>query len=257
GGGFYEYYLGTSLNDGDWHYVELDLQSRLDQFSGPAIANVTTVAFFAQDLFVDDMILSKGMLGKSYGVVPGLLNYLGAQSGSSGGTGQSAWSKWYYQQNDLGTVVATTDAVGGKICVSEPDFYGNYQYTSGTRPDSLGLTSKFLDTDSGLCYFGYRWYDLERGRWVSREPGRYDGQNLYQFTHDMPFAAYDPNGLETVWYPPMLPPREDDPGIVGPYLPGAIPIPTNPIVGGILQIPHQILKCQQSLQIDPFVDNEN
>ncbi|MBI1783938.1 RHS repeat-associated core domain-containing protein [Candidatus Sumerlaeota bacterium] len=198
GGGFYEYYLGTSLNDGDWHYVELDLQSRLDQFPGPAIANVTTVAFFAQDLFVDDMILSKGLLGKSYELNPGahIGAYLGTQSGSNGGISQDPWSKWYHQYNDLGTVQAVTNAVGTQIAAAEPDCYGNYRYVSGTMPDSMGLTSKFFDSDAGLYYFNARWYDYERGRWMSPDPiGSEYYSNLYVFTHNSPSATFDPTGL--------------------------------------------------------------
>jgi len=60
------------------------------------------------------------------------------------------------------------------------DAFGNVLQTgdsySGYLPDSAGsgggyhLTTKEFDADSGLYYFGARWYDPVTGRFVSREP---------------------------------------------------------------------------------------
>jgi RHS repeat-associated protein len=161
--------------------------------------------------------------------------YLGVQSGEAGGdAGAStpAWSRWHHHYNDLGTVIAATDEDGAKIGVYTPDFWGNYRESIETetlqalrdsldassldaddetiaellrangltleldpRPDTLGLTSKFFDDWAGLYYFGARWYDPERGRWISEEPLGLDGPNRYHFGFNSPLDGFDVDGL--------------------------------------------------------------
>jgi RHS repeat-associated protein len=91
----------------------------------------------------------------------------------------------YFGYNDLGTVVAQTDTDARKSGLWVPDFFGNYENRykatgSGTRP-ALGLTGKLYDADAGLYYFGARWYDPERGHWMSTEPIGLEGPNWYNF----------------------------------------------------------------------------
>ena len=39
-----------------------------------------------------------------------------------------------------------------------------------------------IDQETGLIYFGKRYYDPEIGRWISPDPaGNIDGPNLYAF----------------------------------------------------------------------------
>ncbi len=94
--------------------------------------------------------------------------------------------------------MATTDSAGDKIGVYQPDFYGNYRYVNGSRPDELGLTGKFYDDDAGLYYFNARWYDSERGHWISPEPNGLDGPNVYQFVYNQTVNGYDSTGLQFI-----------------------------------------------------------
>ena len=44
------------------------------------------------------------------------------------------------------------------------------------------LASKRLDLESGLIYFGKRYYDPEFARWLTTDPaGFIDSANLYQY----------------------------------------------------------------------------
>lgn len=52
------------------------------------------------------------------------------------------------------------------------------------------------DDESGLIYFGLRYYDPEIGRWISPDPaGSIDGPNLYRFTRNNPLTYVDYFGL--------------------------------------------------------------
>ncbi len=59
--------------------------------------------------------------------------------------------------------------------------------------------AEFLDTDSGLYNYGYRYYHPELGRWLSRDPiQERGGLNLYGFVDNEPVGLVDILG----WSPP-------------------------------------------------------
>ncbi len=61
------------------------------------------------------------------------------------------------------------------------------------------FASKRLDPESGLIYFGKRFYDPLMGRWLSVDPaGFVDSVNLYQYLLNNPFYYFDPDGQEAV-----------------------------------------------------------
>ena len=54
-----------------------------------------------------------------------------------------------------------------------------------------------MDEESGLIYFGWRYYDPEMGRWISQDPlGYAEGANLYAYCHNNPLNVFDRFGLE-------------------------------------------------------------
>ncbi len=57
---------------------------------------------------------------------------------------------------------------------------------------------KRVDKETGLIYFGYRYYDPEIGRWISPDPlGTIDGLNLYAYAHNNPMTYVDYFGLSS------------------------------------------------------------
>ena len=57
---------------------------------------------------------------------------------------------------------------------------------------------KRIDKETGLLYFGYRYYDPKVGRWMSPDPlGNVDGPNLYAYVHNNPMQYVDHFGLSS------------------------------------------------------------
>jgi RHS repeat-associated protein len=72
------------------------------------------------------------------------------------------------------------------------------------------FSGKEWDEESGLCYFGFRYYSPWLGRWMSSDPaGLVDGANLYQYCQSNPIAKCDPKGSDSVEL------TETEPGVYG------------------------------------------
>lgn len=60
-------------------------------------------------------------------------------------------------------------------------------------------SSKRLDPETGLIYFGKRYYDPQNGRWLTPDPNTFtDSANLYAYTFNNPLIFLDPYGLFSV-----------------------------------------------------------
>lgn len=83
--------------------------------------------------------------------------------------------------------------------VFEYDAFGKEIRSTGPAADRVPFhfSSKFLDAETGLNYYGYRYYDSGNGRWLGRDPiGEDGGENLYGFLHNGPANLIDVLGLD-------------------------------------------------------------
>jgi len=72
---------------------------------------------------------------------------------------------------------------------------GNADWIAANR---MGFGSKYTDPETGLVYFGYRYYDPRHGRWLGREPlGEEESFNPYAYCGNDPVNHYDYLGLAT------------------------------------------------------------
>lgn len=82
-----------------------------------------------------------------------------------------------------GNVTQLVNAADGTIAAHmEYDPYGNIIYESGSYADEnpFRFSTKYHDDETGLVYYGYRYYYPELGRWINRDPsGEGAGINLY------------------------------------------------------------------------------
>jgi RHS repeat-associated protein len=75
--------------------------------------------------------------------------------------------------------------------------YGNTISSSGTLASAnvYRFSSKELHVNSGLYYYGYRWYHPNLQRWLNRDPiQEWGGINLYAFVLNRPTHSLDPFG---------------------------------------------------------------
>ena len=86
-----------------------------------------------------------------------------------------------------------------------------YRYSSFGEENSTGtiaspwrFSSKRFDPETGLIYFGRRYYSPQLGIWITPDPAGYtDGINRYAFVHNNPLSHRDLYGLRDVcdWTP--------------------------------------------------------
>jgi RHS repeat-associated protein len=79
--------------------------------------------------------------------------------------------------------VSEYNATNGVVAAHyEYDAFGRTISQSGDFADTFAnrFSTKYLDSETGLYYYGYRYYSPELGRWVSRDPiGERGGVNLF------------------------------------------------------------------------------
>ncbi len=74
------------------------------------------------------------------------------------------------------------------------NYLDDVRITSYDKED-YNFTSKKMDQDTGLVYFGARFYDPEIGRFITQDPAK-DGANWYTYCRNNPVNMVDPDGCE-------------------------------------------------------------
>jgi RHS repeat-associated protein len=75
------------------------------------------------------------------------------------------------------------------------------------RKNPFRFSTKYTDNETGLIYYGYRYYNPSTGRWMSRDPiGQKGGMNLHAFLKNAPLSSTDYLGLIGYfdWYINMI-----------------------------------------------------
>ncbi len=100
-----------------------------------------------------------------------------------------------------GNVMALVDTVGDISATYEYDPFGRPIRATGpaAQTNPFRFSTKFTDDETGLCYYGYRYYDATLGRWLGRDPLREKGGlNLYSICRNNTTSKIDKLGLEIV-----------------------------------------------------------
>jgi len=106
----------------------------------------------------------------------------------------------FYAYDANGNVTDLVGTNGEFLAQYQFDPYGNTIAKTGALADvnPFRFSTKYLDAETGLYYYGYRFCQPESGRWASRDPiGERGGVNLYSTFHNMPTCVIDINGLVT------------------------------------------------------------
>jgi RHS repeat-associated protein len=109
----------------------------------------------------------------------------------------------FYLEDHLGGIAAVAGESGSIIARREYRAYGEELLKEGETP--MGYVGKERDPESGLLYFGARYYDSAVGRWTSKDPHfltRPDktglNSNLYAYAAGNPIRYSDEDGRKVV-----------------------------------------------------------
>ena len=98
-----------------------------------------------------------------------------------------------------GNITALVNATTGAVVARyEYGPFGEPLRATGpmARGNPFRFSTKYADEETGLCYYGYRYYQPQTGRWINRDPiGERGGENLYGFVSNDPLGLIDVLGL--------------------------------------------------------------
>jgi RHS repeat-associated protein len=90
---------------------------------------------------------------------------------------------------------------GESIAEFEYGPFGELIRATGEKKDDFKFkfSTKYEDAETGLLYYGFRYYNAETGRWLSRDPiEEKGGLNLYGYVGNYPIGRIDYLGLSYV-----------------------------------------------------------
>ena len=102
-----------------------------------------------------------------------------------------------FNGNIIGYVDPSTETL-----VAEYEYgpFGELIRATGVKSEMFNFrfSTKYEDTETGLLYYGYRYYNAETGRWLNRDPiGEDGGLNLYGMVGNDAVNAWDYLGLRS------------------------------------------------------------
>ena len=130
----------------------------------------------------------------AYTKLPGAPGGIGGLISSYDGT-----NTLYYHDSNLGNVNQVTNSAGAVIQTYDYDSFGNITAQSGALTAKYAYKTKEYSPETGLIFFGARYYNPLIGRFITPDPlGQVDGPNVYLYLNDDPVNKYDLWGLYNV-----------------------------------------------------------
>jgi RHS repeat-associated protein len=124
----------------------------------------------------------------------------------AGGVGGLLWESvagngtHFVSYDGNGNVMGLNSATDGSNTARfEYGPFGEPIRASGPRAADgrIRFSSKYTDQESGLVYYGYRFYNAVTGRWISRDPiGEEGGLNLFEAVNNGPHNYIDRDGRD-------------------------------------------------------------
>lgn len=103
----------------------------------------------------------------------------------------------FYHADGAGNITTLLDANRNMAARYLYDPFGNLVGKWGSKAEAnhYRFSSKEVHPNSGLYYYGFRFYEPNLQRWMNRDPlGEAGGLNLYGFVGNSPVGAIDPYG---------------------------------------------------------------
>ena len=106
-------------------------------------------------------------------------------------------STLYYLLPDLlGSPTVALNSDGSFQAVQLFNPYGSSRYSSGSMPTDYSFTGQRLDSETGLLYYNFRYYDPVSGRFTRADTvdSNASGMDGYAYVMDSPESKKDPTG---------------------------------------------------------------
>jgi RHS repeat-associated protein len=121
---------------------------------------------------------------------------------------------------DTGRAISGTGSTAGKYAVYEYDPFGQAIRVSEPEEDlnPFRFSTKYQDIETGLYFYGFRYYNPITGRWPNRDPiGEGGGLNLYGFVNNNAVTQFDTDGRQIYPVspqPPIFPQPGPENGVI-------------------------------------------
>src|SRR6266498_3590765 len=129
---------------------------------------------------------------------------IGGLLARSHGYSSGSWTNHnFYHADGNGNITYLVNSSQSVAAIYRYDPFGNPVSTSGTlaSANTYRFSSKERHPNSGMYYYGYRWYDPNLQRWLNRDPiGEKGGLNLYVYVRNAPFTFIDSFGHGIIGY---------------------------------------------------------
>jgi RHS repeat-associated protein len=104
----------------------------------------------------------------------------------------SSASLFFDEDGNLGQLV---NAETGSLAASyRYDPFGRLISVDASGNNPFRFSTKYFDGESGLYYYGYRYYSSEMGRWINRDPIQENGGvNIFAYLVNNTVNKIDPN----------------------------------------------------------------
>ena len=182
-------------------YFIYDGWNLLAEYTGTVHTSGTAPALTLEQTYLWGKDLSGTFQGA--GGVGGLL----AADLKTGGSGVAGLYCPYYEANGNIRGYLSPNQTNSSLpaCSWTFDPFGNVTTSSNEISVAARLpfrfSSKYFDSENGMYYYGYRYYDPLTGRWPSRDPvGERGGMNLYGFVGNDGLNAFDYLGEDINWW---------------------------------------------------------
>lgn len=170
----------------------------------------------------------------------------------------SGTSHHFVSYDGNGNVVGLISAANGSSTARyEHGPFGEALRTTGSyaKNNPFRFSSKFIDDESGLVYYGRRYYVPSSGKWISRDPiGTSGGLNLYGFCRNNVVNAMDWLGLRPIANPTLEDPDNPGGGDFGRIQVSADPKGLCSKAGGSVDVSVVFAPSDNDILVDPDKD---